>query len=53
MKSNKEKIIVFTGLGVSAESGLATYRDSDGLWNQLPVESLATKQTPRTGFSFL
>ncbi|RJX75233.1 NAD-dependent deacylase [Vibrio sinensis] len=44
MKADKKKIVVFTGAGISAESGLATYRDSDGLWNQLPVESLATKQ---------
>lgn len=44
MGSDKKKIVVFTGAGISAESGLATYRDSDGLWNQLPVESLATKQ---------
>ncbi|EIT6973932.1 NAD-dependent deacetylase [Vibrio vulnificus] len=44
MESDKKKIVVFTGAGISAESGLSTYRDSDGLWNQLPVESLATKQ---------
>ncbi|MDE1241654.1 hypothetical protein [Vibrio aestuarianus] len=41
--------MVFTGVGVSAESDLATYRDSDWLWNLLPVESLAAKH--RTGFS--
>ncbi|WP_256363955.1 hypothetical protein [Vibrio anguillarum] len=40
--------MVFTGVGVSAESDLATYRDSDWLWNQLPVESLATKHGSKT-----
>lgn len=40
----KKQIVVFTGAGISAESGLSTFRDSDGLWNQYPVEMLATKQ---------
>lgn len=37
-----KKIVVFTGAGISAESGIATYRDSDGLWNSYPVDELAT-----------
>lgn len=39
--SNK-KIIVFTGAGVSAESGLQTFRDSNGLWEGYQVEEVAT-----------
>lgn len=27
-----KKIVVFTGAGISADSGLATFRDADGLW---------------------
>lgn len=29
--SNKKRIVVFTGAGVSADSGIATFRDADGL----------------------
>ena len=39
---NPRKIIVFTGAGVSAESGLKTFRDSDGLWENYPVELVAS-----------
>ncbi|MDD4004777.1 MAG: NAD-dependent deacylase [Elusimicrobiaceae bacterium] len=35
---------VLTGAGISAESGLATFRDSDGLWNNHPVEEVATPE---------
>ena len=39
---NKNKIVVFTGAGISAESGLKTFRDSGGLWNDYVVEDVAT-----------
>ena len=39
---NMKKIIVFTGAGISAESGLKTFRDSDGLWEGYNVEDVAT-----------
>jgi NAD-dependent deacetylase len=38
------KIVVFTGAGMSAESGIKTFRDSDGLWENHPVEEVATPQ---------
>lgn len=38
------KIFVLTGAGVSAESGLATFRDKDGLWTKFPIEEVATIQ---------
>jgi NAD-dependent deacetylase len=38
----KKKIVVLTGAGISAESGLKTFRDSDGLWNGYKVEDVAT-----------
>ncbi len=38
----KKKIVVLTGAGISAESGLKTFRDSDGLWNGFKVEDVAT-----------
>lgn len=38
------KIFVLTGAGVSAESGLSTFRDKDGLWTRFPIEEVATIQ---------
>lgn len=37
-----KKVIVLTGAGISAESGISTFRDSDGLWEQYRVEDVAT-----------
>ncbi len=37
-------IFVLTGAGVSAESGLSTFRDKDGLWTQYPLEEVASIQ---------
>ena len=33
-----KKIVVLTGAGISAESGLKTFRDSDGLWEGYNIE---------------
>ena len=37
-----QNIVILTGAGISAESGLATFRSSNGLWNNHPVEDVAT-----------
>lgn len=37
-----KKIVVLTGAGISAESGIATFRDSNGLWEQHKIEDVAT-----------
>ena len=37
-------LVVFTGSGISAESGIKTFRASDGLWEDHPVEEVATPQ---------
>jgi len=39
-----EKIVVLTGAGVSAESGLNTFRDSGGLWEQYDISEVATPE---------
>lgn len=39
-----KKIVVFTGAGVSAESGLGTFRDADGLWEKYKVEDICTHE---------
>lgn len=38
----KKHIVVLTGAGISAESGLKTFRDSDGLWMGYNIEDVAT-----------
>lgn len=38
------KVVVLTGAGMSAESGVSTFRDSDGLWEQYNVEDVATPE---------
>ena len=38
------KLVVLTGAGMSAESGISTFRDSDGLWERYPVEQVATPE---------
>jgi len=38
----KKKLVVLTGAGISAESGLKTFRDSDGLWEGYDIEEVAT-----------
>ena len=37
-----KKVVVLTGAGISAESGIKTFRDSDGLWENYRVEEVAT-----------
>lgn len=37
-----KKLVVLTGAGISAESGLRTFRDNDGLWNNYRVEEVAS-----------
>ena len=39
-----KNIVVFTGAGISAESGLGTFRDSDGLWEKYKIEDVATPE---------
>ena len=42
--SGKEFIVILTGAGVSAESGLGTFRDKDGLWMQYDLQEVATPE---------
>jgi NAD-dependent deacetylase len=41
---DKETIVVLSGAGTSAESGLGTFRDRGGLWDQYPIEEVATPE---------
>ncbi len=40
----KQKLVVLTGAGMSAESGFSTFRDAGGLWERYPVEQVATPE---------
>lgn len=42
METTRKKIVVLTGAGISAESGIKTFRDSDGLWENHRVEDVAS-----------
>ena len=53
---DKKHIVVLTGAGISAESGLKTFRDTDGLWNGFDVYDVATpggwKRDPKLVLDF-
>lgn len=40
----KKRLVVLTGAGISAESGIQTFRDSDGLWENHRIEDVATPE---------
>lgn len=42
--TKQPKIVVFTGAGVSADSGIATFRDADGLWANYRIEDVCTPE---------
>lgn len=42
--ASRKKIVVFTGAGMSAESGIKTFRDSGGLWEEYRIEDVATPE---------
>ncbi len=44
MKSSPRRIVVLTGAGISAESGIRTFRGADGLWENHRIEDVATPE---------
>ena len=38
------KLVILTGAGMSAESGIKTFRDSDGLWENYRIEDVCTPE---------
>ncbi len=44
LDKNKPNLVVLSGAGISAESGLATFRDSGGLWEGYKIEDVATPE---------
>ncbi len=47
------KIFIFTGSGISAESGLATFRGSDGLWNNHSIDEVCNEFTWRQNYALV
>jgi len=47
MDQRMKHVVILTGAGISAESGLKTFRDSDGLWEGYNIEDVATPQAWR------
>ena len=43
----KKKLVVLSGAGISAESGVSTFRDNGGLWDNYKIEDVATPQAWR------
>lgn len=41
---SKKQVVVFTGAGISAESGIKTFRDAGGLWENYKIEDVATPE---------
>ena len=52
----RQNIVVFTGAGISKESGIPTFRDNDGLWNKFDAKKLASvagfEENPQTVLDF-
>ena len=44
MTLRDRKVVVLTGAGISAESGVRTFRDNDGLWENHRIEDVATPE---------
>ncbi len=40
----KKRLVVLSGAGISAESGISTFRDTDGLWENFAIEDVATPE---------
>ena len=36
------KVIIFSGAGISAQSGISTFRDTNGLWEKYKIEDICT-----------
>ena len=55
-KPLRQKVVILTGAGISAESGLATFRDNNGLWKQHDAKKLASaagfKENPQAVLDF-
>jgi NAD-dependent deacetylase len=52
-KKIEKKIIIFSGAGISAESGISTFRDSNGLWEKHRIEDICNQFTWKKNFELV
>ena len=45
----KKNLVILSGAGMSAESGISTFRDAGGLWDKYPVAIIAKQRNGETG----
>lgn len=50
---SKKKIIIFSGAGLSAPSGISTFRDSNGLWENHDIEQICNERTWKHNFDLV
>ncbi len=48
-----KKILIFSGAGISAESGISTFRDSNGLWEKHNIEDICNQNTWKKNFKLV
>lgn len=48
--NGKRKIIIFSGAGISAESGISTFRDTNGLWENYSIEEICNQNSWKHNF---
>ena len=44
MKKDKKKVVFFTGSGISAKSGISTFRGAGGLWNDYSLKEVINSE---------
>jgi len=52
-KDDGPKIIIFSGAGLDAPSGIKTFRDADGLWNEHKIEDVCTQSTWKENYELV
>src|SRR5690625_2670096 len=50
---DQPRIFIFTGSGISAESGLSTFRGNDGLWNNHSIDDVCNEYTWRENYALV
>jgi len=53
IKKSKPKIIIFSGAGISAPSGISTFRDKDGLWENHKIDEVCNEGTWKNNFKIV
>ncbi|NOX15195.1 MAG: hypothetical protein GXP61_04065, partial [Epsilonproteobacteria bacterium] len=49
----KKKILIFSGAGISAESGISTFRDTNGLWENHKIEDVCHEDSWKKNFELV